>query len=253
MLMPVCRLLLSRRSDLTQRTKISGEIFYWYACLTIELSCPHKWYSFVAQTLALAEHKWSTLNHPNICHIWSLTSSNQPTTAVAMSWFGNGNIVNFMQQHQRIDKLLIVCPVISLWKIVFWSSWDQIKQVASAIAYIHAVGEVHGNIVPVCLRGLNAMQESEHVCGRRTSWWVMTEGHALQISASSIACPKSSTVMHGQFLRAGCSRRRKNSFSNVILCLSCPQEPWTSTLLQAPSTLWVQVIYVRTCAPVDHQ
>ena len=120
MLTPVCtRLLLSRKSGLTRRMKICGVMFYRCAYLMIKRSGPHKSYFFMVQTLALAEPKWSTLNHPNICRTWSLTSSNQPTTAVAMPWFGNGNIVNFMRQHQGIDKLLIVCPVICLEDLIF--------------------------------------------------------------------------------------------------------------------------------------
>ena len=120
MLTSVCtRLLLSRKSGLTQRTKICGVMFYRCAYLIIERSGPPQSYLFVVQTLALAERKWSTLNHPNICHTWSLTSSNQPTTAVAMPWFGNDNIFNFIRQHQGIDKLLIVCPVICLEDHIF--------------------------------------------------------------------------------------------------------------------------------------
>ena len=116
---PVCtRFLPSRKSGLTQRTKICGVMFYRCAYLMIECSGPHS-YLFVVQTLALAERKWSTLNHPNICRTWSLTSSNQSTTAVAMPWFGNDNIVNFIRQHQGIDKLLIVCPVICLEDHIF--------------------------------------------------------------------------------------------------------------------------------------
>ena len=84
--MPACiRFLQSRRSGLTRRTKISIMIFYQYAYFIIVLSYLriHKSLSFMVQILVLTEHKWSTLNHPNICRTWSLTSSNQPVTAIA--------------------------------------------------------------------------------------------------------------------------------------------------------------------------
>ena len=55
--------------------------------------------SIIQTLLALAEHEWSTLNHPNICPTWLLTSSNQLTEAVAIPWFNNGNIVDFMEKN----------------------------------------------------------------------------------------------------------------------------------------------------------
>ena len=76
--------------------------------------------SSTIQTLALAEREWSKLNHPNICPTWLLTSSNQPTEAVAMPWFTNGNIVDFMEKNPSINKLVIVCSSICLRaKILF--------------------------------------------------------------------------------------------------------------------------------------
>ena len=74
----------------------------------------------MVQILALTEQKWSMLNHPNICRTWALTSSNRPVTAIAMPWFSNGNILDFTRQHQAIDKLVIVCPVISLLVLIFF-------------------------------------------------------------------------------------------------------------------------------------
>jgi hypothetical protein len=62
----------------------------------------------MSQMLALAEDMWSTLNHPNICPIWSLTSSNEPIPAVGMPWFRNGNILDFMRQNSEVDKLDMV-------------------------------------------------------------------------------------------------------------------------------------------------
>jgi len=73
---------------------------------------------------------WSLLKHPNICHTWLLTSSTGCIPAVAMPWFDNGNIVDFIRQNISIDKLNIV------------------KQIANAIGYIHTLGKVHGNILP---------------------------------------------------------------------------------------------------------
>ena len=45
------------------------------------------------------------------------------------------------------------------------SFYPKVKQVASAVAYIHATGEVHGNIIPVCPSFL-LMNESDLHCGR---------------------------------------------------------------------------------------
>jgi len=84
----------------------------------------------IISTLTVAEEMCSSLSHPNICPMWSLTSSTEPTPAVAMPWFNNGNVVDFIRQNPAIDKLAIV------------------KQFASGVAYIHSMGKVHGNIVP---------------------------------------------------------------------------------------------------------
>jgi len=81
-------------------------------------------------TLADAEDERLLLNHPNICRTWSLTSSADRIPAVAMSWFGNGNVVDFICKNIGIDKLNIV------------------KQIANAIQYVHAIDKVHGNILP---------------------------------------------------------------------------------------------------------
>ncbi|KIM81537.1 hypothetical protein PILCRDRAFT_821318 [Piloderma croceum F 1598] len=86
----------------------------------------------IVRMLALANEKWSLLNHPNISPIWLLRSSKstEPIPAFAMPWFDNGNVLDFTHRHPHINKLNIV------------------KQIANAIGYIHAMGEVHGNIVP---------------------------------------------------------------------------------------------------------
>jgi hypothetical protein len=93
------------RKDENMRNNISS------VCISPRI---HIVLSSMIQTLALAEHKWSTLNHPNICPTWLLTSSNQPTEAVAMPWFTNGNIVDFMEKNPSINKLVIVCSLICL-------------------------------------------------------------------------------------------------------------------------------------------
>jgi len=66
--------------------------------------------------------------------MWPLTSAaGRSIPAVAMQWFsnGNGNIINYTRKNPTVNKLNIV------------------KQVARAIAYIHAVTLVHGNITPM--------------------------------------------------------------------------------------------------------
>ena len=73
--------------------------------------CIHTVLSSMTQTLVLAEHKLSTLNHPNI---WLLTSLNQQTEAVAMPRFSNGNIIGFMAKNSGINKLVIVFSLICL-------------------------------------------------------------------------------------------------------------------------------------------
>jgi hypothetical protein len=76
-------------------------------------SCRHTIYKtnmFVSQMLALANDRWSLLNHPNISPIWLLRSSisTELIPAFAMPWFGNGNVLDFIHRHPHIDKLNIV-------------------------------------------------------------------------------------------------------------------------------------------------
>ena len=91
----------------------------------------------------------SLLSHPNICPMWSLTSSSEAIPAVAMPWFTNGNVVEFIRQNPGINKLAIVSLVSLFHDHIFDTSVVQIKQFASGVAYVHAMGKVHGNIVPV--------------------------------------------------------------------------------------------------------
>jgi len=84
----------------------------------------------VVSILSSVEDVWSTLIHPNLCPIWLLKSANEPIPALAMPWFGNGNILDFIRDNPGIDKL------------------DIVIQIAGAVAYIHAINKVHGNIVP---------------------------------------------------------------------------------------------------------
>jgi serine/threonine protein kinase len=84
----------------------------------------------VISTLSSAEDLWFSLRHPNVCPTWLLKSSNEPIPAIAMPWFDNGNILDFIRDNPGVDKLAIVI------------------QIASAVSYIHAMDQVHGNIVP---------------------------------------------------------------------------------------------------------
>jgi hypothetical protein len=104
----------------------------------------------MSQTLALAEDVWSSMNHPNICAIWSLSSSTELMPAVAMPWFRNGNILDFVLQNPGVDKLDIV-RLKNADDHFLLTIAVQVKQVANAVAYIHAMAEVHGNLIPVRL------------------------------------------------------------------------------------------------------
>lgn len=107
---------------------------------------------FPAQTLAVAVGKWSLFRHPNICPMWSLISFSEPIPAIAMPWYSNGSIFE-CQRNRAVNKLNIVCfiSVDNYTVLTHVNPPHQVKQVASAVAYIHAVGEVHANITPVRL------------------------------------------------------------------------------------------------------
>ena len=102
------------------------------------------------QAVADVVEKSSAFSHPGLCPIWILASPNGPSPAVVMPWFGNGNVLEFMQRNPKADKLQIVrlCSV-STSSCLTLSA--QVKQLADVVNYIHANGEVHGNILPVRL------------------------------------------------------------------------------------------------------
>jgi len=67
-----------------------------------------------------------------------------------MPWFDNGNILDFIRDNPGVDKLAIV-RLVSLTDHINFTLSLQVSQIASAVAYIHAMDQVHGNIVPVRL------------------------------------------------------------------------------------------------------
>src|SRR6266481_8335377 len=70
----------------------------------------------ILQMLALANDKWTLLNHPNISPIWLLRSSTEPIPAFAMPWFDNGNVLDYTRRYPHINKLDIACfPFYSLY------------------------------------------------------------------------------------------------------------------------------------------
>jgi hypothetical protein len=60
------------------------------------------------QMLALLKDKWASLNHPNISPFWPLASATEPIPAVAMSWFGKGNVLDFIHQYPHVNRFNIV-------------------------------------------------------------------------------------------------------------------------------------------------
>jgi hypothetical protein len=94
--------------------------------------------------------------HPIICPVWPLVFLDEFIPAIAMPWFENGNVLDFTRQHPGVDKLAIV-RLVPLWMVNIRLTLSiQVKQIVSAVAYIHAMDKVHGNIVPVCLHSISA-------------------------------------------------------------------------------------------------
>jgi hypothetical protein len=69
-----------------------------------------------------------------------------------MPWFDNGNVIDFIRQHPDIEKLSIVRLVPLSMIDIYLTLSVQVRQLVSAVAYIHSTEQIHGNIVPVCLQ-----------------------------------------------------------------------------------------------------
>jgi serine/threonine protein kinase len=78
---------------------------------------------------------WLTVgsDHEYISPTWpaSLTSEGFTVAAIVTPYYRNGNILEHARRNPNNDYLTMIC------------------QVASAVAYIHSKGVVHGNICPV--------------------------------------------------------------------------------------------------------
>jgi serine/threonine protein kinase len=85
--------------------------------------------------LNILQGYWSTVadGHDNISPIWlaSVTTTGITAPAVVTPHYPNGNVFEYLRLHPNTDRFIIIC------------------QAASALAYIHSKGVVHGNICPV--------------------------------------------------------------------------------------------------------
>ena|ERR1700729_107 len=104
--------------------------------------------------LAFMQDKLSVLRHKNICR-WYLLTSTEPTPAVGMTWFAYGNVLDFTNRNPGVDRFEIVCMVFTVDDSMF-ILMIQVKQMASAVEYIHTLDHIHGNIVPVCAKILDS-------------------------------------------------------------------------------------------------
>jgi serine/threonine protein kinase len=80
---------------------------------------------------------WSTVGHEheNISAIWpgSMVLTKHTVPAIVTPLYRNGNVLDYLGRHPNVDPLKIV------------------SQAASALAYIHSKGVMHGNFCPVSL------------------------------------------------------------------------------------------------------
>jgi len=85
----------------------------------------------------ILRENWSTVGHDHISPIWpaSVALARFTLPAIATPYYRNGNIFDYVCRNPSADCLEIVC------------------QTASALAYIHSKGLLHGNICPenVCI------------------------------------------------------------------------------------------------------
>ena len=65
-------------------------------------------YLLCSQMLAYLKDKWASLNHPNIIPCWPLASVTEPIPAVAVPWFRNGNVLDFIRRYPRINRFRMV-------------------------------------------------------------------------------------------------------------------------------------------------
>jgi len=83
----------------------------------------------------ILQESWSTIGHENeyISLTWpgTVTSGESIAPAIVTPWYRNGNLLEYA----------LLCPTMNRLDIVY--------QVASALAYIHSKGVVHGNVCPV--------------------------------------------------------------------------------------------------------
>lgn len=89
----------------------------------------------MSQIVDMLQEWWLAVGytHKYISPIWptSVAMAGHTVPAIAVPYYGNGNIVNYLHLHPSAERL------------------DLVRQTASALVHIHSKDVVHGNICPV--------------------------------------------------------------------------------------------------------
>ena len=89
-------------------------------CIALAFHLPGLYFMSSIQRLLREIRVWANLSHPNISRFLGVTSDfDRPQKpCLVSSYYHHGNITNYLKEHPRVNKLLLVSPNVWVKKLL---------------------------------------------------------------------------------------------------------------------------------------
>ena len=93
---------------------------------------------------------WKYVLHPNVVPFLGVSETLFPFSIIT-PWFPNGNIAEYVQKHEGVDRLQLVSDYHHLHKRAIRDFFldIQLAQATRGLEYLHSLSIVHSNVTPV--------------------------------------------------------------------------------------------------------